>query len=143
MICRLAHDATEAINLVASAYVEPLLQAGDEIVISTMEHHSNIVLADLAERTGKVGVVPMDDLGVTDLEAAIALINERTRFVSVNHVVTPPSIRCGRSLLPHAAGRAFCSTGNMPHTDVDVQALDCDFYAFSEHKIYGPAGLEH
>ncbi len=140
--------ATEAINLVASAYVEPLLQAGDEIVISTMEHHSNIVPWQiLAERTGaKVRVMPMDDLGVTDLEAAIALINERTRFVSVNHVSNSlGTVNPVREIVTaaHAAGARVLLDGAqaMPHTDVDVQALDCDFYAFSGHKIYGPTGI--
>jgi cysteine desulfurase / selenocysteine lyase len=140
--------ATESINLVASAYVEPILRAGDEILISTMEHHSNIVPWQiLAERVGaSVKVMPMDDLGVTDLDAGLAMINARTRFVSVNHVSNSlGTVNPVREIVAaaHAKGIRVLLDGAqaMPHTQVDVQALDCDFYAFSGHKIYAPTGI--
>ena len=140
--------ATEALNLVAAAYVEPRLSAGDEIVITTMEHHSNIVPWQLlAERHGAiVRVIPIDDDGTLDLAAALEMIGPKTKFVSVNHVSNSlGTINPVREIVvaAHAHGVRVMLDGAQatPHGNVDVQALDCDFYAFSAHKIYGPTGM--
>ena len=140
--------ATEALNLVAAAYVEPRLSAGDEIVITTMEHHSNIVPWQLlAERHGAiVRVIPIDDDGTLDLTAALEMIGPKTKFVSVNHVSNSlGTINPVREIVvaAHAHGVRVMLDGAQatPHGNVDVQALDCDFYAFSAHKVYGPTGM--
>jgi cysteine desulfurase / selenocysteine lyase len=140
--------ATEALNLVAAAYVEPRLQAGDEIIITTMEHHSNIVPWQLlAQRHGAVvKVVPIDDDGTLDLSAYFEMLGPRTKFVSVNHVsnslgtINPVQEMVAAA---HALGVRVMLDGAQatPHGRVDVQALDCDFYAFSAHKVYGPTGM--
>ena len=140
--------ATEALNLVAAAYVEPRLSAGDEIVITTMEHHSNIVPWQLlAERhSAIVRVIPIDDDGTLDLTAALEMIGPKTKFVSVNHVSNSlGTINPVREIVvaAHAHGVRVMLDGAQatPHGNVDVQALDCDFYAFSAHKVYGPTGM--
>ena len=140
--------ATEAINLVASSYVEPLLTEGDEIVITTMEHHSNIVPWQiLAERKGAVvKVAPIDDDGVLDLQACLDLIGPKTRFVAVNHVSNSlGTINPVAQIVEaaHAQGVRILLDGAqaVPHAPVDVQALGCDFYTMSGHKVYGPTGI--
>lgn len=138
---------TESINLVASSY-GALMNEGDEIVLTVMEHHSNIVPWQLlAERRGlKIRVVGMDDRGVLDLDAFRSILNERTRIVAVTHVsnvlgtVNPVAEMIAEA---HKAGAAVLVDGAqaIAHTKVDVKALDADFYAFSSHKMYGPCGI--
>ncbi|WP_289680967.1 aminotransferase class V-fold PLP-dependent enzyme [Paramuribaculum intestinale] len=138
---------TESINLVASSY-GALMNEGDEIVLTVMEHHSNIVPWQLiAERRGlKIRVVGMDDRGVLDLDAFRSMLNERTRIVAVTHVsnvlgtVNPVAEMIAEA---HKAGAAVLVDGAqaIAHTKVDVKSLDADFYAFSSHKMYGPCGI--
>ncbi|WP_289735875.1 aminotransferase class V-fold PLP-dependent enzyme [Paramuribaculum intestinale] len=138
---------TESINLVASSY-GALMNEGDEIVLTVMEHHSNIVPWQLlAEHRGlKIRVVGMDDRGVLDLDAFRSMLNERTRIVAVTHVsnvlgtVNPVAEMIAEA---HKAGAAVLVDGAqaIAHTKIDVKALDADFYAFSSHKMYGPCGI--
>ncbi len=139
---------TESLNLVASSFGEGFLKAGDEVILSTMEHHSNIVPWQLLrERKGIVlKVIPMDDRGVLDLNAYRALFTDRTRLVSCCHVsnvlgTINPVAEMAR--IAHDAGAYFLVDGaqSVPHFPVDVQALNCDFLVFSGHKIYGPTGI--
>lgn len=139
---------TESLNLVASSFGEGFLKAGDEVILSTMEHHSNIVPWQLLrERKGIVlKVIPMDDRGVLDLDAYRALFTDRTRLVSCCHVsnvlgTINPMAEMAR--IAHDAGAYFLVDGaqSVPHFPVDVQALNCDFLVFSGHKIYGPTGI--
>ena len=143
-----ARGTTEAINLVANGYVRPRLGEGDEIVISHMEHHSNIVPWQmLREQTGsKLRVVPIDDDGVLDLDAYHAMLGPRTRFVSMTHVANSlGTVNPVREIIDaaHAVGAPVMldSAQAVPHLAVDVQALDCDFLAFSAHKVCGPTGI--
>ena len=139
---------TEAINLVAASFGGQRIGAGDEIILTGMEHHSNIVPWQLlAERVGAViRVVPLHDDGSLDLDAYASLFGPRTRLVAVVHVsnalgtVNPVA---GMIATAHAHGVPVLVDGAqaVAHARVDVQALDCDFYAFSAHKIYGPSGI--
>ncbi len=139
---------TEAINLVAHSWARANLKAGDEILITTMEHHSNIVPWQLVcAQTGAVlRVVPIGDDGALDLDAFDALLGPRTRLVAVAHVsnalgtVNPVAELTRRA---RAAGAVVLVDGAqaIAHTVVDVQAIGCDFYAFSGHKVYGPTGI--
>lgn len=138
---------TEGINLVASSFGQAFVKAGDEIVISTMEHHSNIVPWQLlCERTGAVlKVIPVSEAGELDVDAYRALLSERTRLVSVVHIsnalgTVNPVAELVR--LAHEAGAAVLVDGaqSAPHSRVDVQALDCDFFTCSGHKMLGPTG---
>jgi cysteine desulfurase/selenocysteine lyase len=139
---------TEAINLVAQSYARPLLKPGDEILISEMEHHSNIVPWQLVcEQTGAaLKVVPIDDTGALDADAYERLLSERTRLVAITHLanalgsITPVERIIGAA---HAKGVPVLLDGAqaIAHLPVDVRALDCDFYAFSGHKMYGPTGI--
>lgn len=139
---------TESINLVASSFAAAFMQPGDEVLISTMEHHANIVPWQLeAERRGiVVRVVPITDEGALDLHAFEQLLTPRTRLVSLCHVsnvlgtVNPIKTIIDKA---HAAGAAVLVDGaqSVPHFAVDVQALDADFYVFSGHKMYGPTGI--
>ena len=140
--------ATEGINLVASSWGRANLAAGDEIVLSVMEHHSNIVPWQIvAEQTGAaIRVAPISDEGVLDMDALEALIGPRTRMVAITHVsnalgtVVPVAdvIRLARRV-----GALVLLDGcqAVPHMAVDVRALDADFYVFSGHKLYGPSGI--
>ncbi|MBK1726878.1 aminotransferase class V-fold PLP-dependent enzyme [Halorhodospira neutriphila] len=140
--------ATEAINLVAHSFAAPRLQPGDEVLVTHMEHHSNIVPWQLAcERTGaQLRVVPVTDDGEIELDAVAARINERTRLISVVHVsntlgtVNPVA---EIAALARERGVPILVDGAQaaPHLPVDVQALGVDFYAFSGHKAYGPSGI--
>ncbi len=139
---------TEAINLVAQSYARPRLKPGDEILVSQMEHHSNIVPWQLVcEQTGALlKVAPINDAGELQLDAFERLLNERTRLVALTHVSNAlGTINPIKRLidLAHARGAAVLVDGAqaVPHIVVDVQALDCDFYAFSGHKLYGPTGI--
>lgn len=139
---------TESINLVAAAFGEAFLSEGDEVILSVMEHHSNIVPWQLLrERKGIViKVIPMNDAGELDLAAYEALFTPRTRLVSVTHVsnvlgtVNPVK---HMATVAHAHGAKILVDGaqSVPHFAVDVQELDCDFLAFSGHKTYGPTGI--
>ena len=139
---------TESINLVASSFCEEFMKEGDEIIISVMEHHSNIVPWQLqaARRGVAVRVIPMNDEGELDMEAYAGMFTERTKIVSVAHVsnvlgtVNPvrEMIRIAHS---HGVPVLIDGAQSTPHFNVDVQELDCDFFAFSGHKIYGPTGI--
>lgn len=138
---------TEAINLVANSWGRANLKAGDEVMVSLMEHHSNIVPWQLLERELGIviRVIPVDSRGVLDLEAYREMLGERTRLVCVNHVSNAlgtinPIADIARDA--HANGALILVDGAqaVPHQAVDVQALDADFYAFSGHKVYGPMG---
>ena len=139
---------TESLNLVASSFAEAFLHEGDEVILTVMELHSDIVPWQLArDRRGfTLRVVPMDDEGRLDLEAYAALLNERTRLVCCCHVsnvlgTVNPVREMAR--MAHEAGAYFLVDGaqSVPHFPVDVQELDCDFLAFSAHKLYGPTGV--
>jgi cysteine desulfurase/selenocysteine lyase len=139
---------TEAINLVAQAYARPRLQRGDEILLTALEHHANIVPWQLAaEQTGAaIKVVPMDRRGVVELSEVASLISERTRIVACAQVSNAlGTVLPVREIvqLAHARGAVVLVDGAqaVPHQRVDLQALDCDFYAFSAHKMYGPTGI--
>jgi cysteine desulfurase/selenocysteine lyase len=139
--------ATEAINLVAQSWGPAHLQPGDEIVISDVEHHSNIVPWQmLCDRLGvKLLVAPTDDTGEFDLGAFEALLSPRTRLVAVTHIsnVTGTTLPVARIVaLAHERGAKVLIDGcqAVPRMPVDVRALGCDFYAFSGHKAYGPTG---
>ena len=139
---------TESINLVVSSYVDAFMHEGDEVIVSVMEHHSNIVPWQLqAARKGiALRVIPMTDTGALDMRAFEQLFYERTRFVSVAHVsnvlgtVNPVKDICR---IAHSHGVPVLVDGaqSTPHFKVDVQDIDCDFFAFSGHKIYGPTGV--
>jgi cysteine desulfurase/selenocysteine lyase len=139
---------TEAINLVAQSYARPRLKPGDEILITHLEHHSNTVPWQMVcEQTGaSLKVVPITPDGALDLEAFERLLGPRTRIFAVAHVsnalgtVNPIAELTARA---RAAGAMVLIDGaqGVPHRAVDVQALDCDFYAFSAHKLYGPTGI--
>ena len=138
---------TEAINLVANSWGRANLKAGDEVVISLMEHHSNIVPWQLLERELGIAikVIPVDARGVLDLEAYREMLGERTRLVCVNHVSNAlgtinPIAEMARDAHAHGALILVDGAQAVPHQAVDVQALDADFYAFSGHKVYGPMG---
>lgn len=139
---------TEAINLVAQSYARPRLDGDDNIVISAMEHHSNIVPWQMAcAQTGaELRVVPANDTGELDMEMCARLISPNTRLVALTHLsnalgTITPAARVIE--LAHAQGVPVLLDGAqaISHLDVDVRALDCDFYAFSGHKIYGPTGI--
>ena len=139
---------TEGINLVASSFCEAFMHEGDEIILSTMEHHSNIVPWQLqAERKGlTIKVIPMTDDGTLDMEAYANLFTERTRIVSVAHVsnvlgTVNPVADMIRIAHEHHVPVLIDGAQSAPHFKVDVQALDCDFFVFSGHKVYGPTGI--
>jgi len=139
---------TEAINLVAQSYGRERIRAGDEIVISGMEHHSNIVPWQiLCEQTGAVlRVVPINDDGELLLDEYVTLLTPRTRLVSVAHVSNAlGTINPVREIvrLARRQGVPVLVDGAqaVPHLKVDVRDLDCDFYAFSGHKVFGPTGI--
>jgi len=138
---------TESINLVAQSYARTRLQPGDEILLTALEHHANIVPWQLvAGQTGAViRVVPMDRRGVVDLESFAAQLNDRTRIVACAHVSNAlGTVLPVREItrLAHARGAVVLIDGAqaVPHQCVDLARIDCDFYAFSAHKMYGPTG---
>jgi len=144
----LTKGTTDGINLVAQSYGRTMLRAGDEIVISWLEHHSNIVPWQmLCEQTGAVlRVVPINEIGEIDMDAYAALLSARTRIVAVGHVSNAlGTINPVRQIVEeaHARGAVVLIDGAqaVPHMAVDVQALGCDFYVFSSHKMFGPTGV--
>ena len=139
---------TESLNLVAYAYGEAFLHEGDEVIVSVMEHHSDIVPWQLLrDRKGIVlKVIPMTDEGILDLEAYEALFTERTRLVCVAHVsnvlgTVNPVREMAATAHAHGAHILVDGAQSVPHFKVDVQELGCDFLVFSGHKVYGPTGI--
>ena len=139
---------TESLNLVASSFVEGCMKEGDEVIVSTMEHHSNIVPWQLQEqRKGIVlKVIPMTDEGELLLEEYEKLFTERTKLVSVTQVsnvlgTINPVKEMIRIAHEHGVPVVVDGAQSVPHFAVDVQDLDCDFLAFSGHKVYGPTGV--
>ena len=140
--------ATEAVNLVAQSFVRPMLQAGDEILISHLEHHANIVPWQiLCEQTGaKLKVIPMTQAGELDLTDFDAMLTSKTKLLAVGQVsnalgtVNPVKAMTAKA---RAKGIAVLIDGAqaVPHMAVDVQDLDCDFYVFSGHKMFAPTGI--
>lgn len=139
---------TEGLNLVASTFAETFMQAGDEVILSVMEHHSNIVPWQLqAKKRGIVlKVIPMTDEGELIIDAYEELFTEKTKFVSITHVsnvlgtINPVQQMIA---IAHAHGVPVMVDGaqSTPHFAVDMQLLDCDFFVFSGHKAYGPTGV--
>ena len=139
---------TEAINLVAQSYARPLLQVGDEVLITHLEHHANIVPWQiLCGQTGaRLVVAPMDERGEIHAEAVEALMGPRTRLFACAHVSNAlGTVLPIRRLVAAAKSRGIATLIDgaqaVPHMAVDVQELDCDFYAFSGHKLFGPTGI--
>lgn len=139
---------TEAINLVASSFVDAFMGEGDEVIVSTMEHHSNIVPWQLqAARKGiAVKVIPINERGELLMDAYERLFSERTRIVSVAHVsnvlgTVNPVADIIRIAHDHGVPVLIDAAQSAPHFPIDVQALDCDFLALSGHKMYGPTGI--
>ena len=140
--------ATEGINLVAQCWAGTQLKAGDRILLSTLEHHSNIVPWQIvAEKVGaQIDVVPLTQDGRIDLDAMRAMITPQHRMVALAHVsnVLGSVLDCRRAAdIAHMVGAKILIDGcqAVPRLAVDVQALDCDFYVFSAHKLYGPTGI--
>ena len=144
----LVRGTTDGINLVAQSYGRPLLKEGDEIIISTMEHHSNIVPWQiLATQTGaQVKVIPVNDDGALDMDAYLQMLGPKTRIVSVVHVSNAlGTVNPIKTIIDaaHDVGAVIMVDGAQaaPHLAIDVQALDSDFYSFSGHKVFGPTGI--
>jgi cysteine desulfurase/selenocysteine lyase len=139
---------TESINLVAQTWVRSNVKAGDEIIISGMEHHSNIVPWQMVcEQTGAIlKVIPVLDDGSLDYDGYLKLLSDKTKFVAVVHVSNALGTLNPVEDIIHEAHKVGAKTlidgaQAVAHWDIDVQALDCDFYAFSGHKLFGPTGL--
>ncbi len=139
---------TEGLNLVAATFSQAFMQAGDEVIVSVMEHHSNIVPWQLAamQRGIKLRVIPMSDDGVLDIEAYKKLFNEKTKMVSVAHVsnvlgTVNPVAEIIKIAHAHDVPVMVDGAQSAPHFAIDVQKLDCDFLVFSGHKMYGPTGI--
>jgi cysteine desulfurase/selenocysteine lyase len=142
------HGTTESINLVASSFGRAFLKEGDEVIVSEMEHHANIVPWQIAcERSGaKLKVIPFNNKGDLELDNLENIFNNKTKILAVAHVSNTlgtinPIVQLIRTA--HAKGVPVLIDGaqGAPHFSVDVQALDCDFYCFSGHKVYGPTGI--
>lgn len=139
---------TEGLNLVANTFGDEFMQEGDEVIVSTVEHHSNIVPWQLvAYRKGiRLRVIPMKDDFTLDLDAYRQLFNEKTKIVSVTHVsnvlgTVNPVKEMIRIAHEHGVPVMVDGAQSTPHFRVDMQDLDCDFFVFSGHKIYGPTGI--
>lgn len=139
---------TESINLVATCFGQAFMHEGDEVIVSQMEHHSNIVPWQLLQqRQGiRIRVIPMTDEGLLCLDALEGLFNERTRLVSVAHVsnvlgTVNPVADIVRMAHAHDVPVLVDGAQSTPHMPIDVSRLDCDFFAFSGHKLYGPTGI--
>jgi len=143
----LTSGTTESINLVAQSFCRPMLKSGDQVLISWLEHHSNIVPWQLVcEQTGaELVVAPINDSGEIDVDAMITMMTERVKILAVGHVSNalgtinplPKIIAAAKNMgIPVLVDGAQ----GVPHMSVDVQSLDCDFYAFSGHKMLGPTG---
>ena len=139
---------TEAINLVASSFCESQMQAGDEVIVTDMEHHSNIVSWQLQAMKRGIVVrhIPITDDGILCLDQLEQLITEKTKIVSVAHVsnvlgTVNPVEKIIQTAHAHGIPVLVDGAQSAPHFKVDVQAMDCDFFAFSGHKMYGPTGI--
>lgn len=139
---------TEGLNLVASSFCEEFMQEGDEVIVSVMEHHSNIVPWQLqaAKRGIAIRVVPMDECGNLDIDEYKNLFNERTKLVSIAHVsnvlgTINPVKEITRIAHEHGVPVLVDGAQSTPHFRVDVQDIDCEFFVFSGHKMYGPTGI--
>ena len=139
---------TEGLNLIASSFSEAFMQEGDEVIVSTVEHHSNIVPWQLQQpRKGIVlKVIPMDDNGAMDLQAFEKMISQKTKIVSISHVsnvlgTINPVEEVIRIAHEHNIPVVVDGAQSTPHFKVDMQQLDCDFFVFSGHKVYGPTGI--
>ena len=139
---------TESINLVASSFVEGFMNASDEVIVSEMEHHSNIVpwQLQMARKGIALKVAPIDDEGNLDMEAFKKLFSERTKLVSIAHVSNVlGTVNPIDEIIQfaHSQGVPVLVDGaqSAPHFAIDVQAMDCDFFALSGHKMYGPTGI--
>ena len=139
---------TESLNLVASSFCDEFMQEGDEVIVSVMEHHSNIVPWQLqaAKRGISIRVIPMTDEGELRLDEYEKLFTDRTKIVSVTHVsnvlgTVNPVDEIIRISHEHGVPVMVDGAQSAPHFAVDVQAMDCDFFAFSGHKMYGPTGV--
>ena len=139
---------TESINLVASSFVEGFMNAGDEVIVSEMEHHSNIVpwQLQMARKGIALKVAPIDNEGNLDMEAFKKLFSERTKLVSIAHVSNVlGTVNPIDEIIQfaHSQGVPVLVDGaqSAPHFAIDVQAMDCDFFALSGHKMYGPTGI--
>lgn len=139
---------TDSINIVAQTFTEKFIEAGDEIIISTLEHHSNIVPWQIAcEKSGAIlKIIPINEAGEIDIEAYKQLLNKKTKLVAVNQVSNAlGSINPVKEMiqLAHEVGAKVLIDGaqSTSHIKLDMQDLDCDFFAFSAHKMYGPTGV--
>ena len=139
---------TEGLNLIASSFCEEFMHEGDEVIVSVMEHHSNIVPWQLqaAKRGVAIRVVPMDECGNLDIDEYKNLFNERTKLVSVAHVsnvlgTINPVKEITRIAHEHGVPVLVDGAQSTPHFRVDVQDIDCEFFVFSGHKMYGPTGI--
>lgn len=139
---------TEGINLVAQSYARPHLREGDEIIVSQMEHHSNIVPWQMVctERGARLRVIPVDEAGELILEEYEKLLNPRTRLVAITHasnVLGTINPVARMAAMAHQQGVPVLVDGaqGLPHLPADVRELDCDFYVFSGHKLFGPTGI--
>lgn len=141
-------NATEAINLVARTWGDQNIQSGDEILITALEHHANIVPWQLLcqRRSSHLRVAPINDRGEVDLEAFESMLGERTRLVAISQISNAiGTINPAAEMISLAKARGITvlvdGAQAVPHSKQDVQALGCDFYAFSGHKLYGPSGI--
>ena len=139
---------TEGLNLVASSFCEEFMQEGDEVIVSVMEHHSNIVPWQLqaAKRGIAIRVIPMNECGDIDMDAYKAMLNERTKLVSIAHGsnvlgTINPVKEITRIAHEHGVPVLVDGAQSTPHFRVDVQDIDCEFFVFSGHKMYGPTGI--
>ena len=139
---------TEGLNLIASSFCEEFMHEGDEVIVSVMEHHSNIVPWQLqaAKRGIAIRVIPMNECGDLDMDAYKAMFNERTKLVSVAHVsnvlgTINPVKELTRIAHEHDVPVLVDGAQSTPHFRVDVQDIDCEFFVFSGHKMYGPTGI--
>ena len=139
---------TESLNLVASSFCDEFMQEGDEVIVSVMEHHSNIVPWQLqaAKRGISIRVIPMTDEGELKMDEYEKLFTDKTKIVSVTHVsnvlgTVNPVEEIIRIAHRHSVPVMVDGAQSAPHFAVDVQAMDCDFFAFSGHKMYGPTGI--
>ncbi len=146
--CIFTRGTTESINLVANAFVLPQLQAGDEVLITHLEHHANIVPWQMVcQKAGAtLKAAPINLKGEVDVDAFEALINPKTKFISINHISNAlGTINPVETMIAiakrHDVPVLVDGAQAIPHQAVDVKALGCDFYAFSGHKAYGPTGI--
>ena len=139
---------TEGLNLVAASFTEEMMKEGDEVIVSVMEHHSNIVPWQLQAATKGIAirVIPMDETGKLDIEEYEKMFNEHTKLVSVAHVsnvlgTVNPVKQIVKIAHDHGVPAMIDGAQSTPHFRVDVQDIDCDFFVFSGHKMYGPTGI--